>query len=117
MEFIIIGIIILISIIVLKYIFNYNLKQIKHIADDQDLDDLAKKYPTNVEICKDYLKMLDNEKVNIEEDDNAQSSLYIAITDKIIIANIQKSYTRLQTIAHECLHSVQNRKLLIFNFI
>jgi len=27
-----------------------------------------------------------------------------------------KSYTRIQTIAHECLHSVQSRKLLLFNF-
>ena len=30
---------------------------------------------------------------------------------------MRKSYTRIQTIAHECLHSVQDRRLLIFNFI
>ncbi len=68
-------------------------------------------------MCKDYLKKLGNEKVKIEENPETEASLYIAITDKISIANIQKSYTRIQTIAHECLHSIQNRKLLLFNFI
>ena len=34
-----------------------------------------------------------------------------------MIANIKKSYTRIQTIAHECLHSIQDKKLLWFNFI
>ncbi len=30
---------------------------------------------------------------------------------------MKKSYARIQTIAHECLHSIQNRRLLLFNFI
>ena len=117
MEFIIIGIIALISIVGLKYIFDYNKKQLQHIGDDEELDNLAKAYPSNKEMCQEYLRMLKNEKVKIEEDECAEASLYIAITDKILIANIQKSYTRIQTIAHECLHSIQSRKLLLFNFI
>lgn len=43
--------------------------------------------------------------------------MYIAISDKIIIADIKDTFTRIQTIAHECLHSVQNRTMLLFNFI
>ncbi len=117
MEFIIVGIIALISVVGLKYIFDYNKKELKQIGEDKELDKLAKKYPSNVEMCKDYLKKLGNEKVKIEENPETEASLYIAITDKISIANIQKSYTRIQTIAHECLHSIQNRKLLLFNFI
>ncbi len=117
MEFIIIGILALISIIVLKFVFEYNKKQLQHIGDDEELDRLAKAYPSNKDICQEYLKKLNNEKVKIEEDEGAQASLYIAITDKILIANIQKSYTRIQTIAHECLHSIQSRKLLLFNFV
>ncbi len=117
MEFIIIGIVSLISIFLLKYIFEYNIKQIKNIGEDQDLDNLAKAYPSNIEMCKDYLSKLKNETVKIEENQGAQASLYIAITNKILIANVKNSYTRIQTIAHECLHSIQNRKLLIFNFI
>lgn len=117
MEFIIIGIIALIAILVLEYIFDYNRKELEHIGEDKELDDLAKAYPSNMEMCKEYLKKLKNENVKIEENEDAEASLYIALTDKILIANIQKSYTRIQTIAHECLHSVQSRKLLLFNFI
>ena len=43
--------------------------------------------------------------------------MYIAITNKIVIANVSDTFTRIQTIAHECLHSIQDRKILIFNFI
>lgn len=117
MEFIIIGIVILIATITLQYIFNYDRKKLESIGEDEELDNLAKAYPSNMEICKDYLEKLKNEKVKIEENADAEASLYIAITDKILIANIQNSYTRIQTIAHECLHSIQDRKLLIFNFI
>ena len=118
MEFIIIAIIAILFIIILGYLFEYNMKKIKHLVDDdKDLDELAKKYPSNIELCKKNLKKLNNENVKIEEDKDSESSLYIAISNKILIANIAKSYTRIQTIAHECLHSVQDRKILIFNFI
>lgn len=117
MEFIIIGLTSLIAIVVLKYVFNYSKKELKHIGEDEELDELAKAYPSNIEMCKEYLKKLGNEKVKIEENEGAEASLYIAITNKILIANIQKSYTRIQTIAHECLHSIQSKKMLLFNFI
>ena len=117
MEFILVGITVLIVIVVLEYMFDYNKNTLKQIGEDEELDNLAKAYSSNIEIAKDYLKKLNNEKVKIEENEGAESSLYIAITDKILIANIQKSYTRIQTIAHECLHSIQSRKLLMFNFI
>lgn len=117
MEFIIVTIISIILVIILKFIFDYNMKIIKHIGDDEELDELASKYPSNIEMCKDYLKKLSNQTVQIEENKDSEASLYIAITNKISIANIQKTYTRIQTIAHECLHSVQDRKILLFNFI
>ena len=117
MEFIVIGMVAIISSILLKYMFDYQMKELKKIGEDEELDELAKAYPSNIELCKEYLKRLNNEKVAIEENEETEASLYIAITNKISIGKIQKSYTRIQTIAHECLHSVQNRKLLRFNFI
>lgn len=117
MEFIVIGMVAIISSILLKYMFDYQMKELKKIGEDEELDELAKAYPSNIELCKEYLKSLNNEKVAIEENEETEASLYIAITNKISIGKIQKSYTRIQTIAHECLHSVQNRKLLRFNFI
>ncbi|MCI8383364.1 MAG: hypothetical protein HFJ33_00520 [Clostridia bacterium] len=116
MEFIIIGFIALIAMMVLKYIFDYNRKEMEHFAENQELDEIARKYPNNQEMCQEYLKKLGNEKVEIEENEGTEASLYIALTNKILIGNIQKSYTRIQTIAHECLHSVQSRKILLFNF-
>lgn len=117
MEFIIITIISITFVIILKYLFKYNIKKIKEICKDEELDTLAKKYPDNIDICKEYLKKLNNNNVQIEENSNLKVSLYIALSNKILIGNINKSYTRIQTIAHECLHSVQDRKMLIFNFI
>lgn len=117
MEFIIIAIVEIIVIIILGYIFDYNKKKIKTICEDKELDELTKRYPSNLEICKQYLKKLKNETVKVEEDENSEASLYIAITNKILIANISSTYTRIQTIAHECLHSIQDRKILLFNFV
>ncbi len=117
MDFIIVGMVALIATIILKFVFDYKVKELKNIGNDEELDNLAKAYPSNIEMCQDYLKKLENEKVKIEENEGAEASLYMAMTDKILIANIQKSYTRIQTIAHECLHSMQSRKLLLFNFI
>ena len=117
MEFIIIGIISLILMLVLKLVFGYNQKELRTIVKNEELDKIAEKYPENIQMCKSYLKKLGNEKVEIEENKETENSLYMVVTNKIMIANIQKSYTRIQTIAHECLHSVQDKKLLWFNFI
>ena len=79
MEFIIIAIIAIILSILLGYLFDYNKNKIKHIADDKELDELASKYPSNIEICKKYLKKLENQNVKIEENTESETSLYIAI--------------------------------------
>ncbi len=117
MEFIIVIVFWIIMLIILGYLFKTSNKKILEIGTNPKLDKIAQKYPENIDICKTYLRMLKNEKVKIEEDENATNSLYIAISDKIIIANIKNTYTRIQTIAHECLHSIQDRKILMFNFI
>ena len=112
-------IILIISIVLLLFgalAFDFNMKKVKEFEKNKELDKVANKYPENIDMCKQYLKMLKNKDVKIENDENVKSSLYIAISNKIVIANIKDSYTRIQTIAHECLHSVQSRKLLLVNF-
>ena len=117
MDFIIIAIITVILMVILAYFFGYNIKKVKQIAEDKELDELASRYPNNIEIAKAYLKKLNNQTVKIEENTDTEASLYIAVTNKISIANIANTYTRIQTIAHECLHSIQERKILLFNVI
>ena len=118
MELIIALVVSLIVLIIIYYVFNINIKQIKEIKENRRLKELTDRFPENEKICKDILKMLKNEKVKIKqnEDSNNKTSLYIAITDTILIANIEDIYTRIQTIAHECVHSIQDRRLLLFNF-
>ena len=117
MEFIVLLIMVIIMYFILEYIFDVNMKEFKKFGENEELDNLAQKYPDNIEICKDYLKMLNNEEVIIEEDKTSNSTLYLVVSNKIFIANLKNSYTRIQTIAHECLHSMQSKKLLWFNFI
>lgn len=102
---------------ILRILFGSSKKQIEAIAKETTLDEVSKKYPDNIDMCKEYLEMLHNETVTIEEDKHASNSLYIAVSNKIVIADVKESFTRIQTIAHECLHSIQNRKILLFNFI
>lgn len=119
MEFVII-IICLITIVLLKVGLNVKIKDIKRIKKigyDKTLNDIAKKFPNNKEICQDVLKMINNKNVKIEESKDSKTSLYIALTNKIIIADIEDTFSRIQTIAHECLHSIQNRRILMFNFL
>ena len=117
MEFLIISLLSIILIFVLFAIFGVNMKKLKEMTNIKELDKISDKYPSNIKICKEYLKKLKNEKVKIEENEESDTTVYIAITNKISIGNLRNSYTRIQTIAHECLHSIQNRKILLFNFI
>ena len=117
MEFIVLLIIVIVVYLILRFIFDFNVKKIKELGEDKELDKLTQKYPENVEICKWYLKKLKNKNVKIEEDKNSNATLYLVMSNKIFIANLKESYTRIQTIAHECLHSIQDKRLLWTNFI
>lgn len=105
------------AIIIVSSMMKTKIKELEEIALNPELNEIAKKYPTNVEICRTILKKLGNEKTQIEEDTNSEATLYIAIQDKISIGNTHDSFTRMQTMAHECLHSIQNPKMLLFNFV
>lgn len=117
MEFFVIFIIVMILFFLLKYVFGANVNKLKEITQNEELNKVAEKYPENIEICKTYLKMLKNNDVKIEEQQDANTTMYFVMGNKIFIANLKNNFTRIQTLAHECLHSVQSKKLLWFNFI
>ncbi len=116
MEILIILLICILSLLILGIIFKINIKNIKQIGENKELDELTEKYPSNIDVCKSILEMVNNKTVKIEENKDSNTSLYIAILNKISIANVRGSFTRIQTIAHECLHSIQDRNILLFNF-
>lgn len=111
----------LLIIIVLLFLgFNIKIseiKKLKDISNDQNLIRITNKLPDNKSICKDILRILKNTDVKIEEDKESTTSLYMVKKNKIIIANIDESFTRIQTIAHECIHSIQDKRILKFNFV
>lgn len=119
MEYIIILIGLIATILIGFYLFNIQIKEMKKAGKNEKLDAITSKFPENKEICEAILEGLDNKKVKIKENEDKENktSLYIAISDTIFIANIKDTYTRIQTIAHECLHSIQSKRLLWFNFI
>ena len=115
-NFIYIGLLV-ITIILFWILLKINLKKAKEFNSDEELEKVTDKFPENIEIATEMLEMLENKGVKIEESKNTGTSLYIAVTNKISIADMKNNYARLQTIAHECLHSCQDRTLLLFNFI
>ncbi len=117
MEYIFLILICLMFLMVLWVILELNIKKLKQIGEDKELDSITKDFPDNIDICKNILNKLGNDNVNIKEDKDSKTSLYVVVTNTITIANIRDSYTRIQTVAHECIHSIQSKRMLWFNFI
>ena len=116
MEYVIIIILMLFTILILKMGLNIKIKDIKKVKElgyDEKTNEILKDSPDNSAICKDILEMLDNKDVKIEEvqDEKSTTSLYMVMQNKILIGNVNDSFTRIQTIAHECIHSIQNSKV------
>ena len=116
-------IIFLVFLLVLKIGLNIKIKDVKRLkqlSQDNTLNKITNVFPKNKEICEEILEKLNNKDVEIEElgeDSKSQTSLYLVMQNKIIIANIKDNFARIQTIAHECIHSIQNKQILKFNFI
>lgn len=96
-----------------------DLQTLKKIGFDETLAKEAEAFPSNETICKEMLEMLGNTEaqIKVEEGGKEKTSIYIVATNTIWIANIQNTFTRIQTIAHECLHSIQNKTTLWFQFL
>ena len=118
MEYIILAIILVIVIILSKFIFRVNFKVLKGLEKNEKLEKITDKFPSNVQIAEEILDILDCnfKRPKIEEAKNTKTSLYIWVTNKIVISDMKNNYARIQTISHECVHSCQDKRLLGFNF-
>lgn len=117
MEYMIIILASIAFLAILAFVLELNIKKLKAIGENKELDELTNSFPENIDICKSILKMLGNENVKVTEEKESKASLYVVVNNSITIANIRNSYTRIQTIAHECIHSMQSKSMLWFNFI
>lgn len=108
-----------ITLILLKVCLNINFKQIKsfEIRGSKNLESLSKKFPEDNKMCKAILEKLDNKDVKIKKEPEYNSCLYTVFNNTITIGKFKQDYMKIQTIAHECIHSVQNKITLWSNFI
>lgn len=108
-----------ITLILLKQSMNLNFKKIKEInkRKSNELNELSKKFPENAQICKEILTNLNNKEVKIKNEPEYSSCLYTVFNNTITIGKFNQDYMKIQTIAHECIHSTQNKTTLWFNFI
>lgn len=104
-------------VLLLKLILKINFKKAKELEQDKELQNITDRFPKNDEIAREMLEIIDNKDVKIEEQKNTKTSLYIVATNKILISDLKDNYGRIGTIAHECMHSVQDKTLLFFNFL
>lgn len=108
-----------ITLFLLKIFLDISFKKIKNIdkKDSKDLEKLSDKFPNDEKICKDILSSLNNKDVKIKKEPEYTSCLYTVFNNTITIGKFQQNYMKLQTIAHECIHSCQNKRTLWANFI
>lgn len=108
-----------ITLILLKIFLNINFKKIKelNVRNTEGLEQLSNKFPDDEKICKDILSKLNNEGIKIKIEPEYTSCLYTVFNNTITLGNFKQNYMKLQTIAHECIHSCQNEKTLWANFI
>ena len=94
------------------------IQYLKHAKENEELNEIVKKLPEDEVVCREMLKLIHNEKVTVEKSkiEKTNTSLYLIMSNKILIGNMEENFTRIQTIAHECIHSIQDLKKLKLHF-
>lgn len=120
MNEIIIIIICLIILILLKIGLNIKFKSLKQLKTRKNdkVSRLVDKFPDDEKMCKDILnKFKKSSEVKIVYNEEYDSCLYTIYNNTITIGKFKENYMKPQTIAHECVHACQRKKMLWFNFI
>jgi len=91
------------------------------VLHDEVISPLVKEIGDNEKVAKEILNYIGNKttKVVKNEDEKIKASFYDGNLDKITIKNTNdlEDCSRVIHIAHECIHSVQEKKLVKFHFI
>ena len=106
--------------IILFWICNTKFLGNGEIHDDV-VSPVMKKIGDNEKVAKEILSYIGNSTTKVEknEDEKIKASFYNGNTDKITIKNTSdlEECSRIVHIAHECIHSIQDKKLIKFHFI
>ena len=106
--------------ITLFFICNRKIEE-EDVLYDDSLSPIMEKIGDNEMLAKEILKYVGNATTKVEknEDNKIKTSFYNCNTDKITIKDTEdlKDCSRVVHIAHECIHSIQEKKLLKAHFI
>lgn len=84
------------------------------------LINVSNKLDNSETICKQMLELLKNKTTKVILDNDIKNSYYVFLNDTIYLSNKEKNrtnYRRICTVAHECIHSKQNKIMQIINFV
>lgn len=110
----------IIVLILTKIGLNIKFKSLKQLKTrtNEILCKLASKFLEDENMCIEILKKLgNNSDVKVISNEEYNSCLYTVYNNTITIGKFKENYMKPQTIAHECVHSCQNKIMLWFNFI
>ena len=113
-------IICLLVLIITKIVLNIKFKSLKQLKTrtNEKARKIAEKYSDDEKMSKDILNMLgNNSDVRVIHNEEYNSCLYTMYNNTITIGKFKENYMKPQTIAHECVHACQSKKMLWFNFI
>lgn len=106
--------------ILFYYVFSNKVPKEEPIHD-KEVSPVLEKIGDNVSLTKAILKFIGNEKTIVEQnpDEKAKISFFQPVKNKIIIRPTGDigDISRLIHVSHECVHSVQPKKLLMAHFI
>ena len=106
--------------IILFFISNKKVESTE-VIHDEVVSSIVKRIGDNENLAKEILNYVENNTTKVEknEDEKIKASFYNCNTDKITIKNTTdlEDCSRLIHISHECIHSIQDKKLLKVHFI
>lgn len=82
--------------------------------------EIVDKLPENKIMCKEILEIVNNDATNIILDNQTNSSYYVFLNDTIYLSDKEQNksgFSRVCLIAHECIHSIQNKAIQYINFV
>jgi hypothetical protein len=92
----------------------------KYFNLKNNLIDISSKLDNNEIVCKEMLGLLKNKTTAVKIDEDIKNSYYVFLNDTIYLTNREKNRIgplRICNVAHECIHSNQNKILQWMNFV
>lgn len=98
----------------------YKKSNVNEVIHEEEISSILKNIGDNEVIAKEMLSNLSNNHTSVEKnkDEKIKASFYNCSTDKILIKDTKdlEDLSRVVHIAHECVHSIQDKKIQKMHF-